>query len=224
MAVTFTGLAVGEVPEARLTLVTLLSVGVGPAGALPRELVTEGVLGACRITVAGCMSGAQEKKKNTFIPSIWSIYCSAKNTRGRRAIRPRALKYSLRQKLNEGDFFFFFLLIIKLAPIKFADRLLQNVTSKHNINFWTFKLWKLQSFISDVNDKHPTFILASYGAECYCHSSWIFVTNVEKFIHEKIAATWEKSAKSVHFFFFFLNQNLGCALYSSAPYIYAILR
>ena len=65
-----------------------------------------------------------------------------KNTRGRRAIRPSGLKYSLRQKINEGDFFFFFFINKKkIAPVKFSDRLLQNVTSKHNINFWTFKLW-----------------------------------------------------------------------------------
>ena len=28
----------------------------------------------------------------------------------------------------------------------------------------------LPPFISDAKDKHPTFILASYGAECYRHS------------------------------------------------------
>ena len=34
------------------------------------------------------------------------LYLVQKNTRGRRAIRPRALKYSLHQKINEGNFFF----------------------------------------------------------------------------------------------------------------------
>ena len=28
----------------------------------------------------------------------------------------------------------------------------------------------LPPFISDAKDKHPTFILASYGANCYRHS------------------------------------------------------
>ena len=74
-------------------------------------------------------------------PMNFWIHPSAKYTRGRRAIRPRALKYSLRQKINEGNIFFINKKKKKIAPVKFSDRLLQNVTSKHNINFWTFKLW-----------------------------------------------------------------------------------
>ena len=39
----------------------------------------------------------------------------------------------------------------------------------------------LPSFISDVKDKHPTFILASYGAECYCHSFPTFFLRATKY-------------------------------------------
>ena len=35
----------------------------------------------------------------------------------------------------------------------------------------------LPPFISDAKDKHPTFILASYGAECYRHSFPTLKTN-----------------------------------------------
>ena len=55
----------------------------------------------------------------------------------------------------------------------------------------------------------------SYGAECYCHSSWIFVTNVEKFIQE-----CSNMRKISIFFFFFSYQKLGvrlihvCAVYT----------
>ena len=34
----------------------------------------------------------------------------------------------------------------------------------------------LPPFISDAKDKHPTFILASYGAECYRHSFPTFIS------------------------------------------------
>ena len=35
----------------------------------------------------------------------------------------------------------------------------------------------LPPFISDIKDKHPTFILASHGAECYRHSFPTLMTN-----------------------------------------------
>ena len=35
----------------------------------------------------------------------------------------------------------------------------------------------LSPFISDTKDKHPTFILASHGAECYRHSFPTLMTN-----------------------------------------------
>ena len=35
----------------------------------------------------------------------------------------------------------------------------------------------LPPFIFDAEDKHPTFILASYGAECYHHSFPTLKTN-----------------------------------------------
>ena len=84
------------------------------------------------------MREVQKHKLSKCFHKLEWVTNSAKNTRGRRAIRPCALKYNLRQKINEGNFFFFFfffLLIKKIAPVKFSDRLLQNVTSKHNINF-----------------------------------------------------------------------------------------
>ena len=37
----------------------------------------------------------------------------------------------------------------------------------------------LPPFISDAKDKHPTFILASYGAECYHHSFPTLKTNTQ---------------------------------------------
>ena len=72
-----------------------------------------------------------------------------------------------------------------------------------------------------TNTQH--LFLPSYGAEYSRHSSWIIVPNVEKFIHKKNAATREKSA-FFYFFIFFSYQKSGCALYSSAPYIYEIIR
>ena len=54
----------------------------------------------------------------------------------------------------------------------------------------------------------------SYGAECYRHSSWIFVTNVEKFIQEC------SNMRKISIFFFFSYQKLGvrlihvCAVYT----------
>ena len=40
----------------------------------------------------------------------------------------------------------------------------------------------LPPFISDTKDKHPTFILASYGGECYRHSFPTLKTNTPIFI------------------------------------------
>ena len=37
----------------------------------------------------------------------------------------------------------------------------------------------LPPFISDIKDKHPTFILASHGAECYRHSFPTLMTNTQ---------------------------------------------
>ena len=37
----------------------------------------------------------------------------------------------------------------------------------------------LRSLISNRKSKHPTFILASYGAECYSHSFLILKTNTQ---------------------------------------------
>ena len=56
--------------------------------------------------------------------------------------------------------------------------------------------------------------LVSYGAECYRHSSWIFVTNVEKFIQE--CSNMRKI--SIFFNFFLVIKSWGCALYTCAPY------
>ena len=58
----------------------------------------------------------------------------------------------------------------------------------------------LPPFISDTKDKHPTFILASYGGECYRHSFPTLKTNTR---HIFLRHT-ESNVTAIHFRLFFL--------------------